>query len=256
MILRRVIDHFRKQQWTAIAIDFVIVVAGVFVGIQVSNWNDARSNETIAAGHLSEIAEDLQAHLDFNESLYGSALARIAAVDYIYDKAFGKELPQTIRLSTLSWDAPPTEPPSKDELGNIMGAVNLIRVTVSARNGYESLISSGHLGLVRNRALARSIQQFYGRYDDLLNTGEVFRAFRNDGARDFYRLGLSVFDERPVEDVIALARADEGFAAYLRTTREWAIVHAGLLEDLRVEAETLLAAIRQELQRISRQPHD
>lgn len=206
MILRRVIEHVKAQNWTAIAIDFVIVVAGVFLGIQVANWNDARSNETIAAGHLSEIAEDLQAHLNFNEGLYGSALARIAAVDDIYDKAFGKELPQTIRLSTLSWDAPPTEPPSKDELGNIMGAVNLIRVTVSAR--------------------------------------------------DFYRLGLSVFDERPVEDIIALARADEGFAAYLRTTREWAIVHAGLLEDLRVEAETLLAAIRQELQRISRQPHD
>ncbi len=30
MILRRVIGHFRRQEWTAIAIDFVIVVVGVF----------------------------------------------------------------------------------------------------------------------------------------------------------------------------------------------------------------------------------
>jgi hypothetical protein len=37
MILRRVIKHFRNQEWTAIAIDFVIVVFGVFVGIQVAN---------------------------------------------------------------------------------------------------------------------------------------------------------------------------------------------------------------------------
>ena len=35
MLLRRVIEHVRDQNWTAIAIDFVIVVAGVFVGIQV-----------------------------------------------------------------------------------------------------------------------------------------------------------------------------------------------------------------------------
>ena len=42
MILRRVIAHFRKQEWTAIALDFLIVVVGVFVGIQVSNWNAAR----------------------------------------------------------------------------------------------------------------------------------------------------------------------------------------------------------------------
>jgi len=42
MILRRVIDHFRKQEWTAIAIDFLIVVVGVFVGLQVNNWNEMR----------------------------------------------------------------------------------------------------------------------------------------------------------------------------------------------------------------------
>lgn len=40
MILRRVIKHFRKQEWTAIAIDFVVV--GVLISFQVSNRNDAR----------------------------------------------------------------------------------------------------------------------------------------------------------------------------------------------------------------------
>ena len=42
MLLRRVIEHVKAQNWTAVAIDFVIVVVGVFIGIQVSNWNDAR----------------------------------------------------------------------------------------------------------------------------------------------------------------------------------------------------------------------
>lgn len=42
MLLRRIIEHVKAQNWTAIAIDFVIVVVGVFIGIQVSNWNDAR----------------------------------------------------------------------------------------------------------------------------------------------------------------------------------------------------------------------
>jgi hypothetical protein len=41
MILRRIIAHFRKQEWTAIALDFLIVVVGVFVGLQVNNWNQA-----------------------------------------------------------------------------------------------------------------------------------------------------------------------------------------------------------------------
>lgn len=42
MLPRRVIEHVKNQNWTAVALDFVIVVAGVFIGIQVSNWNDAR----------------------------------------------------------------------------------------------------------------------------------------------------------------------------------------------------------------------
>ena len=42
MILRRLTTNLRAQNWTAIAIDFLIVVLGVFLGIQASNWNQAR----------------------------------------------------------------------------------------------------------------------------------------------------------------------------------------------------------------------
>ena len=43
MILRRVIEHVKAQNWLAVFLDFVIVVIGVFIGMQVSNWNNARS---------------------------------------------------------------------------------------------------------------------------------------------------------------------------------------------------------------------
>ena len=107
MILRRVIAHFRKQEWTAIGLDFLIVVVGVFIGIQVSNWNDARAERSIADHHLTEIAEDLQAHLGFHDALYGSAVGRIAAVDLIYERAFGSALPDKLTISTETLDAPP-----------------------------------------------------------------------------------------------------------------------------------------------------
>jgi len=44
MLLRRVIKHVRGQEWTAIVIDFFIVVFGVFVGLQVQQW--ANEQET------------------------------------------------------------------------------------------------------------------------------------------------------------------------------------------------------------------
>ena len=249
MILRRVIAHFRKQEWTAIGLDFLIVVVGVFIGIQVSNWNDARAERSIADHHLTEIAEDLQAHLGFHDALYGSAVGRIAAVDLIYERAFGSALPDKLTISTETLDAPPTPDIPDDVRDNIMGWVNLVRITVSSRNGYESLTSSGHLGLIENRDLARQIQVYYGQYDDLLDTQQLFRTFRNDGVREMYAYGVSAFDERPLDEIVALARDNPAFAAYLRTNREWAILHAALLQTLRVETEALIAAIDSELKR-------
>jgi hypothetical protein len=63
MLLRRVIEHFRKQQWTAIGIDFVIVVLGVFIGIQVANWNEARVERQRAHAYLERIHTDLETDL-------------------------------------------------------------------------------------------------------------------------------------------------------------------------------------------------
>ena len=60
MILRRVIAHFRKQEWTAIAIDFVIVVLGVFMGIQVANWNEAAKDKRAETAYLSQLHKDLR----------------------------------------------------------------------------------------------------------------------------------------------------------------------------------------------------
>ncbi len=63
MLLRRVIEHFRKQEWTAIAIDFVIVVVGVFIGLQVANWNEARAGQARAQSYLERVRGDLDADI-------------------------------------------------------------------------------------------------------------------------------------------------------------------------------------------------
>jgi hypothetical protein len=45
MILRRLTENLRAQNWTAISIEFLIVVLGVFLGTQVSNWNEERAEK-------------------------------------------------------------------------------------------------------------------------------------------------------------------------------------------------------------------
>lgn len=74
MLLRRITEHVRHQNWFAVWIDFVIVVVGVFIGIQVANWNDTRNNEAGLVTSLQRLntevsrnlvlIEDVVAHYD------------------------------------------------------------------------------------------------------------------------------------------------------------------------------------------------
>ena len=41
MILRRLAAAFRRQDWFAAGLEIMIVVLGVFIGIQMANWNEA-----------------------------------------------------------------------------------------------------------------------------------------------------------------------------------------------------------------------
>ncbi len=60
MILRRLAEHVKAQNWFAVALDFLIVVMGVFIGIQVSNWNAARGERAAEAGYLAALEEDIR----------------------------------------------------------------------------------------------------------------------------------------------------------------------------------------------------
>jgi len=64
MILRSITEHVRTQNWFAVGIDFFIVVVGVFIGIQVANWNEAqaeRARELLLLGELrAELADSIR----------------------------------------------------------------------------------------------------------------------------------------------------------------------------------------------------
>jgi hypothetical protein len=63
MILRRLTQAFREQNWTAIVIEFVLLVAGVFLGIQVSNWNQARVDRADYDAALGRLRAEIETNL-------------------------------------------------------------------------------------------------------------------------------------------------------------------------------------------------
>ncbi len=62
MVIRRIREHVAGHNWFAVLIDLAIVIIGVFIGIQVSNWNAARIERGETREYQAQIVENLKAN--------------------------------------------------------------------------------------------------------------------------------------------------------------------------------------------------
>jgi hypothetical protein len=58
LLLRRLTQHLKEQNWTAVGIDFLIVVLGVFMGIQVQAWYESQREQKLVRNYLHRLNED------------------------------------------------------------------------------------------------------------------------------------------------------------------------------------------------------
>ena len=59
MLLRRIIEHVKTQNWTAVALDFVIVVVGVFMGLQVQQWAEEQARRGEEAAYTQRLHDEV-----------------------------------------------------------------------------------------------------------------------------------------------------------------------------------------------------
>ena len=58
MLLRRVSTHLSDQNWLAVALDFLVVIAGVFFAMQAENWYSARQDRADEEQLLKRLYND------------------------------------------------------------------------------------------------------------------------------------------------------------------------------------------------------
>ena len=138
MILRRVIAHVRKQEWTAISIDLVIVVVGVFIGIQVSNWNTERETNQKAVVFTERLKNDL----------------RMEAWGYEYLIVYHKEVLVHLERVIAAMDG---DRPLSDEQF-VISAYRASQYLTNDRQRatYDELVSTGTIGLITDQKLRQT----------------------------------------------------------------------------------------------------
>ena len=143
MILRRLSRSLKEQNWTAIAVEVVLLVAGVFFGIQASNWNDERETMKKSAIFTARLDADLRAE----------------AWRYQFLLAYY----QDVRDAT---EAAADALSGKKPLPNADFLVNAYRATqykqgAGRRATYDELISTGNIGLIEDRKLLKLAVRAY-----------------------------------------------------------------------------------------------
>lgn len=159
MLLRRFISHLRKQEWTAIAIDLVIVVIGVFIGIQVANWNEARLEAQRERAYLVAL------HGDFREIV----------AELEHDIAHYDEIANSMTF-LLEQSRMRTPDASLEALNEAAGRLITMEGTTIVSDTYSNLTGSGDLAIIRSQALKNAMASFFGSYDVVVlvsNTHEM-----------------------------------------------------------------------------------
>lgn len=160
-ILRRSIEFFRRHDWAAVAIELMVVVLGVFIGLQASNWNDARGEDRRAAVFTDRLRDDLREEAWGYEMQVGyysqvAANARRAADALAGRATLGDEALLVAAYRATQYNS-----------------------NIRRRATYDELTSTGEIGLIRDAGLRDLAMRVY--------TSPMFQEIDQEGRHSQYR---------------------------------------------------------------------
>lgn len=143
ILLRRMMQHVRTQNWFAVFLDFVIVVVGVFIGIQVANWNEGRIDRQSERRVLEQLFEEAQ-----------------VASGYIALIIHRAEIMQVDREAAEAMLRGITPERGNPEAG--LASMSTFRAMTPLRAAFDQLTASGEITLVRSSDIRDAVTLYYG----------------------------------------------------------------------------------------------
>jgi hypothetical protein len=165
MILRRIIAHFRKQEWTAIALDFVIVVVGVFVGLQAQAWNESRQDRVQERMYIERLARDFTAIEERTEFANEKWLSVV-------------EASRRLLADIDSFNATGRIPRSQEDILADVNDMTGTRIPAPRAATFVELLSTGEVRVLRDEELRDALLAYDTQSHFALRTYRLRRARR------------------------------------------------------------------------------
>jgi len=184
MIFRRLAQNLKEQNWAAIAIEFVLLVVGVFLGIQVANWNVERETHRKSAILTERLKADLRGEdwtyqflVAYNREVLANASRAVDALD-------GRAALSDEALLVSAYRA--TQYRNRNQRGST----------------FEELISTGNIDLIRDRTLRDTAIRLYNL--------TVFDSLTQEGMQSRYRGTFRMSLPNDVQRALAKNCGDRG----------------------------------------------
>ena len=177
MIIPRAIASFRHRDWASVAIEILVVVVGVFIGLQASNWNEDRETKRRAEVFSERLKSDLR------EEAWG----------YESQIAYYSDVGDSARRAA---DALSGGPPLSDE-ALLIAAYRATQYSgnIRRRATYDELTSTGEIGLIREPALRDLAMRIY--------TAPMFDYVVQEGINSEYRHWFRLHMPQDVQQALA-----------------------------------------------------
>jgi len=234
MILRRLIANLRSRDWGAVLIEIMILVVGVFLGLQVDNWNDDRKAAAEGRYYTQRLADELAESVGRLDRSIADGRAVIEASGRaqraIRDGAIDTDHPEsfTADLMAVTWMA---------EVDIVDGAIEELRTT-------------GRMGVIGNRQIREALSRYYRTLQSARSQEETSNRGWTLALVDVFReVGVTLEPDKTGQysvDVSSL-NGDERVARALYIAALFEISQLQALEHLRAETQALHTLVAQSI---------
>ncbi len=225
MILRRVTAAFRRQDWFTVSVETMIVVLGVFLGLQVNNLNEARKQAVLEATLLSRLEEEF------------AALEPV--VDHLVIFARSSQESTAEVVNALRLETPPADEPA---FRFALGRANWVQNMPQIATAYAELVSTGRLADIRNVELRQALIRYGDAHQRLERIYPVATSVILSPGSNYYRAVDWNMDPQTWDTLGAVAAYDwETLRASRAEMQGW----VAFQHDLAFYAEIELQEIRE-----------
>ena len=243
MIFRRLAQSLKEQNWTTIFIEFVLLVLGVFLGLQAANWNDARNDRALESTYLASLAEDIRGDVEEIDEIGRVSTQRMAALGYLIRAASGKELPVAFESARGRIEIE-TVPAYDENDPKTIGISLFILTTLDGnRLTYDTLVDNAGINVIRDPALIRAIRSYYAAVDKALIFESEMKVSRVGPVDAQQQSGLSPADATPASELVQTFAGDPALLAAAKNYWLYTNRHLKVMKQLRRDALALVAQI-------------